>query len=150
MKTASHEVEILLVEDSATDAEMTLRVMKASNLANRVVWVKDGAAALDFLFCRGEYAARDPRDGPSVVLLDLRLPKVDGIEALRQIKGDERTKTIPVVVLTSSKEDRDVTESYRLGVNSYVRKPVEFEGFSKAVADLGMYWLLLNQPPRRG
>ncbi len=140
-------VEILLVEDNPTDAELAMRSLKKSNLSNNLVWVKDGAQALDFLFCRGAYAGRDTKNIPRVILLDLRLPKVDGLEVLRAIKSDERTKFIPVVVLTSSKEDRDITESYQLGVNSYISKPVEFDAFSKAVAELGMYWLLLNRPP---
>jgi CheY-like chemotaxis protein len=143
-----HEaVEILLVEDNPTDAELAMRALKKNNLANNLVWVKDGAEALDFLFGKGEYAARETNKAPHVILLDLRLPKVDGLEVLRAIKNDEITKHIPVVVLTSSKEDHDVTESYKLGVNSYISKPVEFEAFAKTVAELGMYWLLLNRPP---
>ncbi len=141
------EVEILLVEDNPTDAELAIRALKKSNLANKLVWVKDGAEALDFIFATGAYAGRSIRNGPRVVLLDLRLPKVDGMEVLRRIKGDERTRTIPVVVLTSSKEDRDVAESYKLGVNSYIGKPVEFDEFAKVVSELGLYWLLVNRPP---
>lgn len=144
------QVEILLVEDNPTDAELAMRALKKSNLANKLVWVKDGAEALDFIFCTGSYQAREMTAGPKVVLLDLRLPKVDGMEVLRRIKNDERTKTIPVVVLTSSKEDRDVAESYRLGVNSYISKPVEFDEFAKVVSDLGLYWLLVNRPPVSG
>ena len=147
MNESNGIVEILLVEDNPTDAELAMRSLKKSNLSNNLVWVKDGAQALDFLFCRGAYAGRDTKNIPRVILLDLRLPKVDGLEVLRTIKSDERTKFIPVVVLTSSKEDRDITESYQLGVNSYISKPVEFDAFSKAVAELGMYWLLLNRPP---
>jgi len=143
----SQEVEILLVEDNATDAELTTRALKEHNLANKLVWVKDGAEALDFIFCTGVYAGRDINSGPKVVLLDLRLPKIDGLEVLRRIKSDERTKIITVVVLTSSKEEKDIVESYKLGVNSYVSKPVEFESFSKAVTDLGLYWLLINKSP---
>jgi len=143
-------VEILLVEDNPTDAELAMRALKKSNLANNLVWVKDGAEALDFLFCRGIHAGRDTKCVPRVILLDLRLPKVDGLEVLRTIKSDERTKHIPVVVLTSSKEDRDITESYQLGVNSFISKPVEFEAFAKTVAELGMYWLLINHPPVAG
>jgi len=143
-----HEVvEILLVEDNPTDAELAMRALKKNNLANNLVWVKDGAEALDFLFGKGAYAARETNNVPHVILLDLRLPKVDGLEVLRAVKNDELTKHIPVVVLTSSKEDRDITESYKLGVNSYISKPVEFEAFAKTVAELGMYWLLLNRPP---
>jgi len=141
------EVEILLVEDNSTDAELTTRALKKHNLANKLVWVKDGAEALDFVFCTGVYAGRNINNGPKVVLLDLRLPKIDGLEVLRRIKTDERTKIIPVVVVTSSKEEKDIVESYRLGVNSYVSKPVEFEAFVKAVTDLGLYWLLINRSP---
>ncbi len=141
------EVEVLLVEDNPTDAELAVRALKKSNLANKLVWVKDGAAALDFLFSRGEYAGRTQQEGPKVILLDLRLPKVDGMEVLRQVKENPATRTIPVVVLTSSKEDRDVAESYRLGVNSFISKPVEFDAFAKVVSELGMYWLLVNKPP---
>jgi len=139
------EVEILLVEDDPGDAELTLRALKKHNLANRVVHVVDGAQALDFIFCRGEYAQRSVDNGPRVVVLDLKLPKVDGLEVLRTMKADERTRVIPIVVLTSSREERDVVESYRLGVNSYIVKPVDFDKFVEAVKELGMYWLLLNQ-----
>ena len=141
------ELEILLVEDNPTDAELAIRALKKNNLANKLVWVKDGAEALDFIFARGAYADRSVTNGPKVILLDLRLPKVDGMEVLREVKNDERTRTIPVVVLTSSKEDRDVAESYKLGVNSYISKPVEFDEFAKTVAELGLYWLLVNHPP---
>lgn len=141
------EVEILLVEDNPTDAEMTIDALKERNLANNLVWVKDGAEALDFLFAQGTYTDRDIAKLPKVVLLDLRLPKVDGIEVLRKVKADERTRTIPVVVVTSSKEDRDVVESYNLGVNSYIAKPVVFDEFSQVVSQLGLYWLLINRPP---
>ena len=140
-------VEILLVEDNPTDAELAIHELKKNKLVNNLIWVKDGAEALDFLFCRGAYAGRDIKNIPHVILLDLRLPKVDGMEVLRTVKNDERTKHIPVVVLTSSKEDRDITESYRLGVNSFISKPVEFEAFARVVAQLGLYWLLINQPP---
>jgi CheY-like chemotaxis protein len=144
------EVEILLVEDNPTDAELAMRALKKSNLANKLVWVKDGAEALDFIFAGGAYSGRQMTEGPKVILLDLRLPKVDGMEVLRRVKGDERTRTIPVVVLTSSKEDRDVAESYQLGVNSYISKPVEFDEFARTVSELGMYWLLVNHPPAAG
>ncbi len=139
-------VEILLVEDNPTDAELCIRALKKHNLANKLVWVKDGAEALDFLFLTGAYANR-PNGQPKVILLDLRLPKVDGLEVLRKVKADDQLKLIPVVVLTSSKEDRDVKESYTLGVNSFISKPVEFEAFADTVAKLGMYWVLVNRPP---
>ena len=142
------EVEILLVEDNPADAELTIRALKAKNLANRLHLVRDGAEALEFLFAHGAYEGRDIALGPRVILLDLKLPKVDGLEVLRQIKADERTRGLPVVVLTSSREERDLLDSYELGVNSYIVKPVDFENFSSAVADLGFYWLLLNQLPR--
>ena len=147
MDDAVKMVEILLVEDNPNDAELAIRALKKSNLANKLVWVKDGAEALDFVFATGSYAERNVENGPKVILLDLRLPKVDGMEVLRRVKGDERTKSIPVVVLTSSKEDRDVIESYKLGVNSFISKPVEFDAFAKVVSELGLYWLLVNQPP---
>lgn len=140
-------VEILLVEDNPTDAELAMVALKERNLANKLVWVKDGVEALDFLFATGAYVGRKIENGPKVVLLDLRLPKVNGLEVLRRLKADERTKRIPVVVLTSSKEDRDVAECYSLGVNSYISKPVEFEAFAKVVSKLGLYWLLINRPP---
>ncbi len=143
-----NEVEILLVEDNETDAELTIRALKKNNLANKLVWAKDGAEALDFIFGKGKYSERDMEKGlPRLILLDLRMPKVDGLEVLQTLKADERTKMIPVVVLTSSKEDRDIVESYELGVNSYVSKPVEFDEFTEAVSTLGLYWMLLNNPP---
>ena len=141
------EVEILLVEDNPNDAELALRTLKKNHLANRLVHVTDGEEALDFLFARGAFSHRPLENGPKVVVLDLKLPKVDGLEVLRIMKADPRTQVIPVVVLTSSKEEKDVVESYRLGVNSYIVKPVDFDKFVAAVKDLGMYWLLLNQPP---
>lgn len=140
-----NEVEILLVEDSAADAEMTIRVLKKANVANRLVHVSDGAEALDFIFCRGNFSQRDPANKPKVILLDIKMPKVDGIEVLRQIKSNENTRSIPVVIMTSSNEDSDVVASYNLGVNSYVVKPLGFEGFAKAVNDLGLYWVLINR-----
>ena len=140
------EIEILLVEDNLNDAELTLRALKKNNLANKVFHVKDGAEALDFIFAKGVYAHRSIENGPKVIFLDLKLPKIDGLEVLRQIKSDARTKVIPVVALTSSQEERDVAESYKLGVNSYIVKPVDFEHFVKAVSELGLYWLLLNKP----
>lgn len=141
------EVEILLVEDNPNDAELAIRALKKHNLANNVHVVKDGVEALDFVFGTGSYADRDVNDKPKVVFLDLKLPKVDGLDVLRKIKSDERTKTIPVVVLTSSTEERDIIESYQLGVNSYIVKPIDFDKFVDAVSELGLYWLLLNQPP---
>jgi len=141
------EIEILLVEDNPTDAELTMRALKRKNLINKLVWVKDGAEALDFLFGRGDYSDRNVYDLPKLILLDLRMPKVDGLEVLHRIKENERTKSIPVVVLTSSQEDRDIVESYKLGVNSYVSKPVEFDEFIDAVSTMGFYWILINKPP---
>lgn len=141
------EVEILLVEDNPNDAELALRALKKNHLANRLVHVADGEEALDFIFARGSFSHRQVENGPKVVILDLKLPKVDGLEVLRTMKADPRTRIIPVVVLTSSKEEKDVVESYRMGVNSYIVKPVDFDKFINAVRDLGMYWLLLNQPP---
>lgn len=140
-------VELLIVEDNPQDLELALRALRQAKLANHVQVARDGAEALEFLFCEGVYANRRVAAAPKVVLLDLKLPKVDGLEVLKRLKGDPRTRTIPVVVVTSSKEQRDVVESYQLGVNSYIVKPVNFERFSAAVRDLGLYWLLLNQPP---
>lgn len=141
------EVEIVLVEDNASDAELTIRALKKKNLANNLIHLKNGADALDFIFARGQYTGRDPRRTPKVILLDLKMPKVDGLEVLTRIRADERTKQIPVVVLTSSKEDPDIKACYELGVNSYIVKPVEFDKFLQAVSDLGFYWLLMNQVP---
>ena len=140
-------VEILLVEDNPHDVELTLRALKKHNLANKVHVVKDGAEALDYIFATGIYAERNIHDHPRVILLDLKLPKVDGMEILRRIRADERTKTIPVVVLTSSQEERDIVESYKLGVNSYIVKPVDFDKFLSTVQELGLYWLVLYKPP---
>ena len=140
-------VEILLVEDNPRDVELTLRALKKHNRANKVHVVKDGAEALDFIFATGIYAERNINDQPKVILLDLKLPKVDGMEVLRRIRADERTKCIPVVVLTSSQEERDIVESYKLGVNSYIVKPVNFAKFLETAEELGLYWLLLNKPP---
>jgi two-component system response regulator len=142
-----NEVEILLVEDNIHDAELTIRSLKKINLANNLVHVKDGEEALEFVFAQGKYADREITQRPKVILLDIKMPKVDGIEVLRQIKSNEITKTIPVVVMTSSREEQDIIDSYKLGVNSYVVKPVNFETFAKAVSDLGLYWLIINQPP---
>lgn len=145
--TESDQVEILLVEDSPEDAELTLRALKKHNLANKILHAKDGVEALDFLFARGPHADQSTLRMLRVVLLDLKLPRVDGIEVLRQMRSDPRTKLVPVVVLTSSREDPDIARCYALGVNSYIVKPVEFEEFIKVVSSLGLYWLLLNQRP---
>jgi len=143
----AHIVEILLVEDNPNDVKLALRAFKKNNLANQTYVVRDGAEALDYLFGEGQYAGRNLRNAPRVVLLDLKLPKVDGLEVLRRVKSDPRTQMIPVVMLTSSREERDIVESYQLGVNSYIVKPVDFEQFTMAVQNLGMYWLLLNEQP---
>lgn len=139
-------VEILLVEDNERDAELTIRALKKHNLANHLVHVRDGAEALDFLFGRGTYQDRNPKARPRVVLLDLKLPKVTGLEVLRAIKQDEHLSIMPVVIVTSSAEDPDMSTAYELGANSYVVKPVEFDTFANAMSHLGLYWLLLNQP----
>ena len=140
---------ILLVEDNPDDEALTLRALSKNNLANGVVVARDGAEAIEFLFGTGAHAGRDASDLPEVVLLDLKLPKLDGFEVLRRIRADERTKTLPVVILTSSKEERDIVQSYRDGCNSYVRKPVNFDEFVDAARQLGLYWLLLNERPPR-
>ena len=142
-----HAVEILLVEDNPDDEELALHALRKANLANHIRVVRDGAEALEFVFCTGEFVERNINQTPKVILLDLKLPKVNGLEVLRLIKGDERTRDIPVVVMTSSREERDVVETYKLGVNSYIVKPVDFEQFLAAVQQVGLYWLLLNQPP---
>jgi two-component system response regulator len=138
---------ILLVEDNPDDQALTLRALNKNNIKNRVVIRQDGAEALDFLFCQGADASRDPRDMPQVILLDLKLPKIDGLEVLRRIRSDERTRLLPVVILTSSKEDQDMIRGYGYGANSYVRKPIDFNQFVEAVNQLGLYWLVLNEPP---
>ncbi len=139
-------VDILLIEDNPADAELALRALRKGKLANNITWLKDGAEALDFIFRNGAYAGRSDRN-PKLILLDLKLPKVDGIEVLKRVKADERTRVIPVVMVTSSAEGRDVVESYKLGVNSYLVKPVEFEKFSETVAKAGLYWMLMNKSP---
>lgn len=141
------DVEILLVEDNPNDAELTMRALKKQNLANSLHWVKDGAEALDFIFTKGIYSNRDSENKPKVILLDLKLPKVDGLEVLKKLKEDERTRVIPVVVLTSSREEEDMVKSYSYGVNSYIVKPVDYEKFMTSVSELGLYWLLLNKQP---
>ena len=140
-------VDVLLVEDNLQDAELTLRSLKKHKLANNVIVVEDGAEALDFIFCRGKYAERDIKHPPRVIFLDLKLPLVSGLEVLRAIKQDTRTKSIPVVV-TSSREDPDISAAYELGANSYVVKPVDFESFTDSIGKLGLYWLIINQPPK--
>lgn len=135
------------MEDNPSDVELTLHSLRSSKLTNDIEVVRDGAEALDFIFCTGLYAHRSIENGPKVILLDLKLPKIDGLEVLKRIKSDPRTRMIPVVVLTSSREDCDIVESYQLGVNSYIVKPVDFEQFAEAVRQLGLYWRLLNQPP---
>ena len=140
-------VEILLVEDNPNDIKLALHAFQKHNLANHVRVVRDGAEALEFVFCTDRYADRQIENGPRVILLDLKLPLVDGLEVLRQIKGDPRTQRTPVVVMTASREESDVVESYALGVNSYIVKPVDFEQFTDVVRQLGFYWLLINQPP---
>src|SRR5471030_1012782 len=145
----SDAVEILLVEDNPSDLEVALRALKEHNLCNNVQVARDGEEALDFIFCQGPFAGRRPDELPRVILLDLKLPLIDGLEVLRQIRGDARTRNVPVVVLTSSTEERDVVESYALGVNSYITKPVDFDQFRDAMHMIGMYWLMLNRPPAK-
>ena len=139
--------DILLVEDNPSDVKLTLKALQKYNLANKVAVVQDGEEALDYIFSKGKYSMRDINEKLKVIFLDLKLPKVNGLEVLKIIKADEKTKLIPVVVLTSSKEERDIVESYKLGVNSYIVKPVDFDQFLKSVADIGLYWLLINEPP---
>jgi two-component system, response regulator len=143
-------IDVVLVEDNPQDTELTIRALKKHNLANRLIVVEDGAEALDFFFCRGKFATRDFSHPPKVVLLDLKLPKVTGLEVLRVLKRDERLRTIPVVIVTSSREDPDVKMAYALGANGYVVKPVEFDAFSEAMSCLGLFWLLVNQSPCEG
>lgn len=143
---SAQEVEILLVEDNLDDAELTMHVLRRNNLANHLEVVCEGEEALDFLFCRGAFKGRSFLP-PRLVLLDLNLPKLDGLEVVRRIKGDPRTKAVPVVVMTSSREEKDMVESYRLGVNSYIPKPVDFDQFRETVKQLGLYWLLVNRAP---
>jgi len=144
---SEHPIELLLVEDSPRDAELTLLAFEDMRFANKVHLVRDGEEALEFVFATGRYAGRDMDRGPRVVLLDLKLPKVDGLEVLRRIRSDPRTRTLPVVVLTSSNQERDITEAYALAVNSYIVKPVDFDRFAQSIRDLGLYWMVLNEPP---
>jgi two-component system response regulator len=146
----NNEVDILLADDSQDDTDLTLHALRAENLANRVFVVRDGEEALEFLFCTGPHAGRSFDHPPKLVLLDLKMPKVDGMEVLKQIKSDARTRTIPVVLMTSSREERDMANGYALGVNSYIQKPVDFGEFRKVVKSLGLYWLVINQPPVNG
>ncbi len=146
----SHEVEILLVDDSPEDVELTIRALRRHKIANDIQVVEDGAEALDFLFCRGAYTSRTFPHPPKLVLLDLKLPKIDGLEVLRAMRADERTKAIPVVILTSSKEQKDLIKGYNLGVNAFVQKPVDFEQFGEAIRQIGMFWMLINQAPPPG
>ncbi len=141
-------VEILLVEDNRSDAMLAIRALKKHNLANNLIHLTDGAQALDYIFGKGEFAGRDIEHKPKVIFLDLKMPKVSGLEVLQVLKGDERTRLIPLVMMTSSKEEKDIIESHRLGVNSYVVKPVGFENFSKTITDLGFYWLFVNNTPK--
>jgi two-component system response regulator len=149
MQMENTVVEILLVEDNPGDAEMTIRALHKSHIANHLIHLEDGADALDFIFCTGAFTGRSAIN-PKVILLDLKMPKIGGMEVLRRVKSDERTNTIPVVVLTSSAEDPDIQKCYKLGANSYIVKPVAFDNFVKAVSDLGFYWILLNQAPKDG
>ena len=141
-------VEILLVEDNPNDVELTLRALKKANISNQIHVVRDGEEATEFIFCEGKFANRRIEDMPSVILLDLKLPKIDGLDILKRVKSDPRTKSIPVICRTSSREQKDILESYNLGTNSYIVKPVNFEQFAAAVQQLGLYWLVLNQPPK--
>jgi two-component system response regulator len=144
----NNEIEIVLVEDNMDDAEMTIRALKKVNLANKLIHLEDGQEALDFLFAQGKFFGRELTNKPKVILLDIKMPKVDGIEVLRKIKSADSTRSIPVVIMTSSAEDNDIITSYDLGVNSYIVKPVHFENFAKAVSELGLYWLLTNRTPK--
>ncbi len=143
---SEREIELLIVEDDPNDLELTLIALRKNNLANKVHVARDGAEALDFLFCRGPYEGRSFEEAPKVVFLDLKLPKVSGLEVLRELKGDPRTRPVPVVVMTSSREQRDMVEGYELGVNSYIQKPIDFEHFQQVIRDLGYYWLVVNHP----
>jgi len=145
MADVLEQVEILVVEDNPYDYELTTRALKKINMANKIYWIKDGAEALDFIFCAGKYAKRSLADGPKLILLDLKLPKVDGIQVLEKIKADPATRIIPVVMLTSSQEESDIVASYKLGINSYIVKPVDFQKFMETVSKAGFYWMLINK-----
>lgn len=145
MSDIPNEVEILLVEDNPNDLELTMRALKKNNLGNKVYAVKDGEEALEFIFATGQYSNRNINVPPKVIFLDLKLPKVNGLEVLKKVKSDEKTKTIPIVVITSSQETQDVKECYKLGVNSFIQKPIEFDNFVKAISDAGLYWLIINK-----
>ena len=145
--TQNRDQVILLVEDNPDDEALTLRAFKKNNITNEVVVMHDGVQALDYLFCRGNYADRDPHTLPQIMLLDLKLPRIDGLEVLKQIRSHEKTKLLPVIILTSSKEEKDIIESYKLGANSYIRKPVDYTQFAQAIKHLGLYWLILNIYP---
>jgi two-component system response regulator len=148
--TKMEKTTILLVEDNPDDEALTLRALNKNNIGNKVFVVRDGAEALDFLFCTNTYADRDPHDVPQLILLDIKLPKVNGLEVLRRIRADKRTRLLPVVILTSSKEEQDLVEGYKSGANSYVRKPIDFNQFAESIRELGLYWLVLNEsPPNR-
>jgi two-component system response regulator len=147
--TPMQNIDILLVEDNSSDAEMTIRALKKHQLVNKLFHVQDGAEALDFIYSQGIYKDRGKQRNPKLIILDLKLPKVDGLEVLKTLKNDAHTKTIPVVIMTSSREEKDLVESYKLGVNSYVVKPVGFEDFVKAVTELGLYWMLLNEVSKK-
>ena len=146
----AEKIQILLVEDNPRDVKLTLHALRAENVGNDIQVARDGEEALDYLFCRGPFAGRSFDHPPRLVLLDLKLPKVDGLEVLREVKADPRTRAIPVVVLTSSREEKDLVDSYRLGVNAYIQKPVEFDAFRQAVKQLGLFWLVINEPPPPG
>jgi len=143
-------IEILVIEDNPSDLELTMHALTKYNLANKIHVARDGEEALDFLFCRGAFSGRDPESPPRIVLLDLKLPKVDGLDVLRAIKADRRTKAVPVVIMTSSNQQRDMVESYQLGVNSYIQKPINFVEFQEVIQKLGYYWLVVNKPPPSG
>ena len=143
------DIEVLLVEDNQNDAEMTMRALNKANFLNKLYWVQDGVEALDFIRCRGPYESRDPQPRLKLILLDLKMPRLTGLDVLRELKSSEHTQSIPIVVMTSSDQDRDVAESYRLGVNGFVTKPVQFASFMESVSQIGMYWLMVNQAPRQ-